>query len=680
MTDSSPSRKRPRPPVNIVSSSHPLESQSQPRPYHHGIPSPAITRSESAADIATVATDITDISVSNASDFDAPRTSTKEAGQSSSKSTLSPKDEMQDVMQDNLDLMLDIVMRIREDPEFASGIYKECPRLQHMLDQHPNLRPLFEDPKLVRINFEEVYKKAGGVLPEDKKPKTMLQRIVQSPFFKVLKVLLFCKKIMTCVMGGGLALTGAIFSGFFAPEDGAGDHDANDPDADMDSNNRENREALDRAADRMEDKETQERMHHICEEHDPQKLLEEIEDNPDLKALRDSNPLCAELMSDPETMKILVDPDNLRSLGDAAEMIEQDFADSSWSPPDIQAEFDMPELEGDHPVHGETSSSMVPDDSMAPEQPYVDDSLGTPELDTDNAVNTEGTDAQQEHMVEEETELGDEAGDEDGEGGEEEGGEEEEEEGMEYEHGEADTKGNSQSASKGASKKPPPKQKAKNAQGGGAGGFLGNIRAGITDMVAAELVGVSVSEMTSSEMEDLEAMEEAADEAGDTAEDMEDAAMALDSAAEIIDNHGDAFDGLEDGMDGAEDAHDEAQDDRARKAKMAGVAAAGGAAAVGAGTVVSRRKKRGDVEEGEFEEDDEKPAGRFGFFKNMAASISTAAKEHVASSFLGDDMGELLVEKVEEEDEESSDEDFSDEEDEDSDGSKDGQEDVEKGK
>jgi hypothetical protein len=58
-------------------------------------------------------------------------------------------EQAQEVMKDNLELMKDVVMRIREDPEFASNIYAECPRLQHLLDQYPDLRPIFEDPKLV---------------------------------------------------------------------------------------------------------------------------------------------------------------------------------------------------------------------------------------------------------------------------------------------------------------------------------------------------------------------------------------------------------------------------------------------------------------------------------------------------------------------------------------------------
>lgn len=120
----------------------------------------------------------------------------------------------QEVMKDNLEMMRDIVMRLREDEEFASGMYKDCPRLQHLLDQYPDLRPVFEDPKLVSINFETVYREAGGVLPGDEvKKKGCWQWFVNSPFFKVIKFLLFIKKLMACIAGGGFAMVTGLFMG-----------------------------------------------------------------------------------------------------------------------------------------------------------------------------------------------------------------------------------------------------------------------------------------------------------------------------------------------------------------------------------------------------------------------------------------------------------------------------------
>lgn len=159
------------------------------------------------------------------------------------------------VMHDHLDVMLAIIMKIREDPEYASHIYSDCPRLQHILDQHPDLRPVFEDPKFIRINFEQVYKKAGGLLPEDKPNILMvvLRYIVNHPLFKVLKVLLFIKKIVSCVFGGGI---GFLSSMCFPHPDSAADAtgDGNQTPDDGSPANQENRESLYHAADYMERK------------------------------------------------------------------------------------------------------------------------------------------------------------------------------------------------------------------------------------------------------------------------------------------------------------------------------------------------------------------------------------------------------------------------------------------
>ena len=62
-------------------------------------------------------------------------------------------EQAKDLMGDHLELMKEVVMRIREDEEFARNIYADCPRLQSLLDRNPDLRPIFEDPNLVRINF-----------------------------------------------------------------------------------------------------------------------------------------------------------------------------------------------------------------------------------------------------------------------------------------------------------------------------------------------------------------------------------------------------------------------------------------------------------------------------------------------------------------------------------------------
>ena len=52
------------------------------------------------------------------------------------------EEKAQEVMADNMEVMRDIVFRIREDPEFAKGIYKNCPRLQALLAENPDLRQI----------------------------------------------------------------------------------------------------------------------------------------------------------------------------------------------------------------------------------------------------------------------------------------------------------------------------------------------------------------------------------------------------------------------------------------------------------------------------------------------------------------------------------------------------------
>jgi len=270
---------------------------------------------------------------------------------------------VQDVMADNLDVMRDIVFRIREDPDFAKSIYANCPRLQELLKKHPDLRPIFEDPKLVRINFEKVYRDQGGILPEDddyeKEPGCMKRAyegccakiaiITSHPLFKVFKIFMIIKKIIGFLSPTkGFGVVKGFFVGLFEDPD-AEQLDA-DADADADGGNPDNLEMkmqLNAAAEHMEDPEVQERMEEMME--NPDSMEETIENDPQLKALRDENPLCAELMADPDTMRILVDPDNLRALGEAPDLIEQDFANpGSFVPeeiPDLDADIDAPDVE-----------------------------------------------------------------------------------------------------------------------------------------------------------------------------------------------------------------------------------------------------------------------------------------------------------------------------------------------
>ena len=237
------------------------------------------------------------------------------------------------VMEDNLDLMLEIILKVREDEEFAKSIYEDCPRLQALLDQNPDLRPLFEDPHYIRINFEQVYRNAGGVLPEDqpniyyKAFKDGLIKVTQHPLFRVFRFLLLIKRMYTFLVDGFANLFKHIYISMF----GIGALDAFNI---FDGPNDVHRQNLYQAADRMEDPAVQEQMATLLESN-PEDLDEAIEQDPELVALRDSSPLCAEMMSDPATFKILLDPDNLRALAECPDLIAADFADPDWMPPQV---------------------------------------------------------------------------------------------------------------------------------------------------------------------------------------------------------------------------------------------------------------------------------------------------------------------------------------------------------
>ena len=245
---------------------------------------------------------------------------------------------LEDIMEDNLELMLEIILKVREDEEFAKTIYEDCPRLQALLDQNPDLRPIFEDPQFVRINFEQVYRNAGGVLPEDqpnvyyKAFKDGLRTVTKHPLFRVFRFLLLIKKMYTFLIDGSLNIFKQLYVSLF----GIGALDAfNNLDGLLDGPNDIHKQNLFQAAEHMENPAVQEQMATLLES-SPEDLDEAIEQDPELLALRDSNPLCAELMSDPSTLRILLDPDNLRALAECPDLIIADFADPDWMPPHIE--------------------------------------------------------------------------------------------------------------------------------------------------------------------------------------------------------------------------------------------------------------------------------------------------------------------------------------------------------
>ena len=112
-----------------------------------------------------------------------------------------------------------------------------------------------------------------------------------------------------------------------------------------------------------------------------------------------------------------------------------------------------------------------------------------------------------------------------------------------------------------------------------------------------------------------------------------------------------------------------------RQSAIEGAGMAGGVAAVGVGAAGASRaaadsRASRDIESGHGDGDDtaeevpsaqqqeKKKSGRFGIVGNWASAVATAGKEYVASSILGDDLGEMLVAKLEkDEDSDSDDED-----------------------
>ena len=496
-------------------------------------------------------------------------------------------EQAQEVMKDNLEMMKDLVFRIREDPDFAKGIYKDCPRLQHLLDRYPDLRPIFEDPKMVRINFEQVYREAGGILPEDeeKKKKSWLVWFVNSPIFKALKVLLFVKKVVSFVVGGGIALLtgflcGCCFEDALDELDGGeadGDGDA-DADADAEGMN-PSREALNRAADHMEDPEVQEQIEALLE--DPDGLQEAIENDSELKALRDSNPLCEELMSDPDTMRVLTDPDNLRALGEAPQLIEADFIDpNNFTPPDFET--------------------------------------GDFAFDTGGDFEFANTDAEFDFDHDGEVDDGF-----DGEGEDGEGEVEEDDWWDEAELEEQDAPDGAKASGKGQQKG----QKKGDETSEGrkrTGGIMASVGAAAAEMVAAQVVGSVFGAGTEMFMggEDPTFGTDA-DIGGDPTAGLDGIGDAADDAVEITGLVEDTI------VDGVQDINDDTNKlgEGTNKSTVAGGAVARSAVGQGVNEIVEENSKK----------------SRFRLMGSMTSAIGSATKEYVASTVFGEDVGAALL-------------------------------------
>ena len=591
-------------------------------------------------------------------------------------------EEAQEVMAENLDLMKDIVMQIREDPDFASTIYQDCPRLQHLLDDRPDLRPIFEDPYLVQINFEQVYRAAGGKLPEDEEQedrlgcvKKALVKFVNSPFFKFIRAILLIKKIYMCATGNSIAslrnmLTrcGCEHIGCCAPDAPDASDAANqldNPNADDYVGNPQNealRASLYAAADHMQDPEVAEQMSDLLD-NDPDGLQEAIENDPDLRALRDSSPLCAELMSDPDTMRVLVDPDNLRALGDCPDLIEQDFADPNWTPPDVETGgYDPSQGAVIHTGGVEHLDTGAPDtnaDVTTPDAQSAQPAI----IDTDGDGITDDVDADVDGDGIDNAEDADADGD---------AVPDSEEAPPEYELGDKEDGGgnNNSNAKAGGSKS----KQQQNQQGGG-GGFFSQVTAGLTDMIAGEIVGTSYGDIMGGG-DDLGGLDSAADQAADSADQASSAAdnmgtvAAAASMGDQIDAVGTQMDQLESGMDKIEEAAEDADAPDANDAQTSAASqpTAGQIAGATAENVIifgpclmpGDKKEEGatakslhvDEPKVEMEEEEEGDVAekkkRFGFIGNFASAVGGAAKETLLGAVLGSDLAEWAAEKEEE--------------------------------
>lgn len=328
-------------------------------------------------------------------------------------------------------------------------------------------------------------------------------------------------------------------------------------------------------------------------ESNPENLDEAIEQDPELKALRDSNPLCAELMKDPETMQILVDPDNLRALADCPDLIEQDFNDPNWTPPEIKhGTFDettvVPVEEGatgEMPVEGEgghliSGPPEVLEDLEVEDNPEEEGGMEAPELEAaDNDRSAE------------------------------------------MRHGRSARSLNSS-------------RRSLNSRGS-------SIYSSLKDYVAAEIVGSSADSMLGLDAVDTAAIDQAS-AAADAAEAAEANASNLESVADMAGN-------VEDTMDKIEETHEDKLNESSTNAAIVGTSTvAGGAAGAAAATAFSSDKGSSDKED----DDTETPSFR-SEIGSLFSSFHAAAKEKLATTLLGDELGEHFIEKMEENEEDA---------------------------
>jgi hypothetical protein len=432
---------------------------------------------------------------------------------------------------------------------------------------------------------------------------------------------------------------------------------------------------------------------------DPDKIDELISADPELSALRDSNRLCAELMSSPETMKILVEPDNLRALGEAPGLIEQDFANPNWTPPDVeQGQYDnggvARSINNNMPQFHQPATMMAPDetaglldgyepgavhssleesglfDGYEPEVPSGEGGEGIEVLEGYEPGEVDGHHSGPLDGFEQ----GDEALEVDGDAliedlepaAPEEVAPESEE--IAIEETEAADKKGTGAGAKGTANKNRSRGADRSDQSaavGGATGLLRSLGAGLVDYVAAETIGTTTTELIGNDGDFLATAEQemlggTEDEAADEAEDdavVENAAIIGDLATG--DDVDDMAGNLEDTMDMAtgddvdemagnlEDTMDSAEEAKDRQ---------GGATAPGTSGRSSVPSTHLDLDqavddyaaESAAKDSPAAPGGIFGIGASFFEALKTEAKEYVATTILGDDLGELAVERMEE--------------------------------
>jgi len=554
---------------------------------------------------------------------------------------MSGKSKAEEVLQDNPDAMHDLMQKIRSDPNYITSLYKDCPGMRQVLDEHPDLKKIFENPDIMRRSFEAVYIKNGGepepvdeddsdyesdtdeddyessyggsnrrgkaygdagtlatedfddddTLARQKKAlkkKRAEEKAARNPSkaVKFLSKLVGMRGIVILVISfmSPFKIVRKLGEVFFE-----GDIEPPSGDAALAA------DACNAAADHFDDPAVAEEMDRLLEEN-PDNLDEIVENDETLRNLRDSDPIAAELMRDPETFKVITDGENLRAMGELTEAMQADFANG---------------LDGGGGVDAAANAM---------------DALNTADAvgDAADAADAAG-DAGDDY---EEPELGE----------EEEGGaaDDAQEYLQDAELEDDDMKKTGRKGQRGKGKN------QRNRGGQAAQGAKDILGAGIS-AVAGGFLGDAMGDMM-----DFGGGEDLAGVAGEDMGGLEDVA----ADAELVD-----------AADVAEAAQDAGEGGLATEELMV-MGAAGGAVvaagAVGGAYVMSRDGKKKDGQEGSegqasgqqdgdaSDEKDKKKKGMFGELKsgagNLATFVADTAKETLVTTVLGDDMGDAVLE------------------------------------